>query len=184
MTSFRPLALASVAALAALSLAACKKDTIVAKDESAEAVAKKVAASDIKPQPGRWESSMKFARMDMPGLPPEAREAMNRQLGATRTATTCLTPEEAKQPNAGFFQKGAENCKYDHFVMAGGKIDAAMTCTQQNAAIKTTMAGSYSETAYDIQVKSQGEMRSGMPMAVEMTVVARRVGDCTGNEGK
>lgn len=184
MTSFRPLALASLSALAALSLAACKKDTVVAKDESVESVARKVAASDIKPLPGRWESTMKLAKIDMPGLPPEAREAMNQQMGAARTATTCLTPEQAANPNADFFQKGAENCKYDRFAMTGGKIDAVMTCTQDSTAIKMSMAGSYSETAYDIKVRSEGEMEPGMPMAMEMTVASRRVGDCTGSEDK
>lgn len=174
----------SAAALVLLSLGACKKEGVVAKDESVESVAKKVAASEVKPRPGRWESSMKLARMDMPGMPPQAREAMSKQMGATQTFATCLTPEEASQPDAGFFQKGASGCKYDHFVMADGRIDAAMTCKQQGGAVKATMQGTYAEDAYDIAVKSQTEMQPGKSMAVEMSIASRRTGDCTGTEEK
>lgn len=184
MTSFRTATLASAAALAVFSLAACKKDSVVAKDESAESVAKKVVTSDIKPQPGRWESNMKLDKFDMPSVPPQARAAMDKQIGVTQNFASCLTPEQASQPGAGFFQKSAENCKYDRFVMAGGKIDAAMACTEGRSAIKMTMAGSYSETEYNIQVKSQGEVQPGMPMSMDMTIASRRVGACNGTENK
>jgi hypothetical protein len=184
MTSFRNAALATAVACAALSLAACKKDSVVAKDESAESVAKKVQASSIKPLPGRWESSMKLEKMDMPNMPPQLKDAMNKQMSAAQTFASCLTPEQANKPNGGFFQKGAENCKYEHFVMADGRIDAAMACKQRNTEVKMTMAGSYSDSSYDIQVKSQSEMQPGMPMSVEMTIAARRTGECNGTEGK
>ena len=168
--------------IAALSLAACKKESVVAKDESVESVAKKVAAAKMTPQPGRWEATMKFAKLDMPGLPPQAKEAMNKQMGATQTFASCLTPEEAAKPEGSFFQKGAEDCKYDHFAMADGRIDAAMTCKQQGAALTMTMKGSYNETQYDLQVTSKGEVQPGMPMTMDMEITSRRTGECTGNE--
>ena len=41
----------------------------------------------------------------------------------------CLTPEQAKRPQGKFFnEQAANNCRYDHFTMGGGKIDAAMRC--------------------------------------------------------
>lgn len=174
----------SAAALALLSLGACKKEGVVAKDESVESVAKKVAASEVKPRPGRWESSMKLARMDMPGMPPQMKEAMSKRMGTAQTFATCLTPEEAAKPEAGFFQKGASGCKYDHFVMSGGRIDAAMTCERQGRGMKATMQGSYGEDVYDITVKSQTEMQPGVPMAMEMSIASRRTGDCNGTEEK
>jgi hypothetical protein len=33
-----------------------------------------------------------------------------------------------------------------------------------------------------MHVKTQGEMQPGMPMSMEMSVAARRVGECTGKE--
>lgn len=184
MTSFRTAALAAATAVAVFSLAACKKESVVAKDESVESVAKKVQAANLKPTPGRWEASMKFEKMDIPNMPPQAKEAMNKQMNVTQTFASCLTPEEANQPNGSFFQKGAENCKYEHFVMADGKIDAAMVCKERNTQMKMTMAGNYSETQYDMHVTSQGDMQPGMPMSVEMSIAARRTGECNGSEDK
>jgi hypothetical protein len=171
--------------LAAFTLAACQQEeAVVAENESVESVSKKVAAANIKPQPGRWESTMKFGKMDIPNLPAEAKAAMQKQLGAGQTFTSCLTPEEAERPDTDFFQKGAEGCKYDHFAMAGGRIDAAMVCKEQGTEMKMTMAGTYSQTSYDIRVQSQGEMQPGMPMSMDMSISSRRVGDCTGKENQ
>lgn len=168
--------------MAALALTACKKDSVVAHDESAESVAKKVAESDIRMKPGRWEASMKMDKMDMPNLPPQAKEMMNKQIGVTQTYASCLTPEQAERPAADFFKKGATNCTYDKFVMAGGKLDAAMVCKERAAEMKLGMTGTYSETDYALTMNMQGEVQPGMPMSTQMTVAARRVGECTGSE--
>ena len=168
--------------IAVLELGACKKESVVAKDESVESVANKVAAAKMTPRPGRWEASMKLGKMDIPGMPAEAKAAMNKQMNVTQTFASCLTPEQAAKPDGGFFQKGAENCKYDHFVMSGGRIDAAMTCKEQGSELKMTMAGTYTETAYDIQIKSNGEVQPGHPMSMEMGITARHAGECTGKE--
>lgn len=169
---------------AALALVACKQDSVVAKDESAEAVAEKVARSDIRMKPGRWEASMKMEKMEMPNLPPAARAMMDKQIGVTQTQASCLTPEQAERPAADFFQAGASGCKYDDFVMAGGKLDAAMVCAERGAEVKIAMTGTYSETSYALTMNMEGEAQPGMPMSTQMTVAARHVGDCTGSEEK
>jgi hypothetical protein len=176
------IALASL--LAVLALCACKKDTVVARNESEESVARKVAASDLKPQPGRWESRTKLEKLDLPNVPPQAKAMMDKQMQVTQTFTSCLTPEQVSQPNGGFFQKGAENCKYDHFVMAGGSLDARMTCNERAGSMTMTLQGRYTPTDYAIDVTTQGEMQPGMPMSMKMSVAARRVGECTGKEDR
>jgi hypothetical protein len=170
--------------VAALALSACKNDAVVAENESAESVAKKVAESDIRMKPGRWEATMKMDKIEMPNLPPQAREMMNRQIGVTQTQASCLTPEEAERPAEDFFQSGASDCKYDRFVMAGGRLDAAMVCKERGAEAKIAMAGTYSDTDYALTMNMEGEAQPGMPMSTQMTIAARRVGDCTGSENK
>lgn len=168
---------------AAFALAACNNsDSIVAKDESAESVAAKVAKSNVKPLPGRWESTLKFEKMEMPNLPPAAKEAMNKQLASAHSFSTCLTPEEAAQPDAKFFQGNDSGCKYDSFSMSGGKIDAVMSCDMNGQKQKMTMSGSYGEEAYTISISSSGEAQAGMPMNMAMSIASRRVGDCNGKE--
>jgi hypothetical protein len=175
--------LSFVLPLTALALAACNNsDTIVAKDESAESVAAKVAKSNIKPLPGRWESTMKIEKMEMAGMPPEAKAMMDKQMASAQTFTTCLTPEQAAHPDAGFFQGNESGCKYDKFMMAGGKLDAVMTCDMNGRKQKMTMSGTYGEEAYTINMSSTGEAQPGMPMNMVMSVASRRVGDCDGKE--
>ena len=79
-------------------------------------------------QPGKWQSTVKIDKMDMPGMPPEVRAQMKEMMARGHTPVeNCLTPEEVKQPKEDFFA-GNENCRYDHFTMGGGKIDAEMHC--------------------------------------------------------
>lgn len=171
--------------LLALALAGCdSKDSVVAKDESVASVAEKVAASDLKPKPGRWESTMKVDAIDIPGMPPQAKEAMGRQFASTGQGfATCLTPEQASKPEGDFFRHGAAGCTYDRFVMSDGRIDAEMTCKNDGGGtMKMTLAGTYAEESYSVAMTSQGEMQPGMPMTMKMTVNSRRTGDCNGTE--
>ena len=173
-----------VAMIAALGLAACGQEKgVEAKNESVESVAGKVAASDVKPRAGRWESTMKLEKMEIGNLPPAAKEAMAKQQGMTQEFSSCLTPEQAERPNAEFFQKGVSGCTYDHFTMAGGRIDAEMTCKQGSGPQKVKMNGTYGEDSYSIAIASEGEMQPGMPMKMAMTIASRRTGECTGKEG-
>lgn len=171
--------------VSALALAACNSsDTVEATNESAEAVAEKVAKSDFQPpRAGRWEGALKIDKMTLGNLPPAAQEAMNKELGQAQPFTTCLTPEDAAKPDASFFQGDQDSgCTYDKFSMAGGAISADMTCNKDGRKLKSTMSGNYAADAYDISVKSTGETAPGVTADVAMSVKARRVGDCTGDE--
>ena len=169
--------------VAALALAACHKPGVDAKNESAESVAKKMAASGVMPRPGRWESAMKIEKMDLPGMPPQAQAAMQKSLGTVKTFTSCLTPEQVNRPNAGFFGSQGSGCTYQHFTMAGGTIDAEMSCNRASMQMHMTMQGTYSNDAYSIRVNNQGAMGPGRTMSTTMAIDSRRVGECNGTEG-
>ena len=169
----------------AFAIAGCNsKSSVEAKNESVEAVASKVAASNIKPRPGRWESSLKIESLDMPGVPPQARDAMNSAMAANKAYFTCLTPAQANRPDASFFQKAATGCTYDHFTMAGGKLDAEVTCHRGPAPAKMTMQGSYGTDNYAVRVSSQTKMSTGAQMNMTMAITSHRVGECNGTEAK
>lgn len=170
---------------AALALSACGSDKgVEAKGESPEAVAAKVAASGMTPKPGRWQANFKLESMDMPGIPAAAREQVNKSMGASQTYFTCLTPEQAAKPDASFFQKSAPGCTYERFSMAGGKIDALMTCPPGNGPTRMEMTGTVGEDLYDIKIKGSAEMAAGVSMNIGMAVTSRRVGECDGTEMK
>jgi Protein of unknown function (DUF3617) len=183
MYSRNRLAALPALALATLAVAACgKQDSIEAENESASSVAEKVAKSNIKPMPGRWQSSMKIEKLEIANMPPEAKAMMQKQMGAMQSFFTCLTPEQVDKPNAGFFQQDASGCTYEKFSMSGGRIDAAVTCKHGQHAQKMTMSGQYSPESYNITMSSNGEMQPGMPMSMVMSIAAKRIGECNGKE--
>lgn len=176
----------ALGAALATTLTACGQNKgVTAENESAESVAKKVAeaGAQIRPQPGRWRNEMKLEKLELPNMPAQMKEAMNKQLGTSQTFITCLTPEEAAQPNAGFFQRGAQGCTYKHFAMVDGKIDAEMSCDRGQGRQQTmTMNGTYSNQAFDLRMSSQGQMTPGTTMSMTMAIKAQRVGECDGTE--
>jgi hypothetical protein len=181
----RTIRLASLSALAIgmLALSACDSgDKIEAENESAESVAEKVAKSDIRPNPGRWESQMKIVKMELPGMPPEMQGMMKSQLGKLQTSASCLTKEEADKSEQDFFKPPkASDCKYNSFSMGGGEIEADMTCQENGSAQNMKMSGTYGEDAYAMQVTADGKI-GDQAMSMAMEVASKRVGECDGSE--
>ena len=49
-----------------------------------------------------------------------------------------------KKPKEDFFAGKNSECRYDHFTMGGGKIDAMMHCGKEGHGQTMRMAGTYS----------------------------------------
>lgn len=178
---------ATIALIPLLLLAACGDDSTVEKKNASTAeVAKSVADAGMKLKPGRWELTMNFKKLDVEGMPPEARQAMQQMLGQSRTFASCLTREEADKPDGSFFGQQGEECRYDSFTMGGGRIDAAMTCkgdgSGAGASAKMKMAGTYSADAYDMTMDMDGTAPNGKKMAMQMAMTSKHVGECKGDE--
>jgi hypothetical protein len=169
-----------------LPLAACgSKPSVDEKNASVEQVANKVrevTKAEGTIRPGKWQSTMTIQSMDMPGMPPEAQSEMKKMFAQARVTESCVTPEEARQPNPKMFA-GNDQCRYDHFTMGGGKIDAEMHCNQQGVNQVMTMAGTYGPDAYAMDMTSKTEGGgAGEAMSMKMRVEAKRVGECTAKQ--
>ena len=87
---------AAIALIPLAFLAACNDGgTVEKKNASTAEVAKSVADAGMKLNPGRWELTMQFKKFEVEGMPPEAKAAMQKMLGETRTFASCLTREQA-----------------------------------------------------------------------------------------
>ena len=176
----------AIAALAAATLISGCNKGVEMKNASAAEVADKVTAAAADGQfvsPGHWESTMTMKEMSMPGMPPQAAERMHAMLGKPKTFSSCLTEAEARKPKEGFFG-GEGGCRYDHFTMSGGRIDAVMKCSSEGMSRTMTMQGTYSPDHYHMAMASSGSgagPAGGMSMKMEMD--ARRTGACTGKDG-
>lgn len=167
----------------ALPLAGCGSKTQVnEKNASVEDVANKVrevSKAEGTIRPGKWQSTMTIEDMSMPGMPPEAQAQMKKMVAQQRVTESCVTPEEAANPNPKMFA-GNDQCRYDHFKMGGGEIDAAMHCSQQGMSQQMTMNGTYGPDSYAMHMTSS--TRGGPAdetMSMKMKVEAKRIGECT-----
>lgn len=176
----------------AATIAGCSKEPEVnAKNASVGEVAEKVqeatgGASFI--QAGRWESKMTLVDVEVPGMPPQVAQQMKQSMSAMskKVMETCLTEADVKRPKEDFFAGNAKGCRYDHFTMSGGKIDAAMSCKSEQGgggAMTMTINGNYAPDSYSattvMNVTNPGESQ-GMTMKSQME--SHRVGECKGDE--
>ena len=171
-----------------LALAACSTEPEVdVENATIEDVANQVAeATDDKGnfiRPGKWSSTMTVEELTAPGMPPEFAERMKSTMGTGQSAESCLTQEEARKPKEEFFAGRNNQCRYDHFKMGDGKIDAKMRCSQGGVSQVMEMDGSYSPNSYAMRMSTRTE--GGGPtagMSMRMRIDAKRVGECTKGE--
>jgi hypothetical protein len=169
-------------------LSACDKGPDVnVKNASVGEVAEKVrqsAGSDTLFEPGKWQTKVSLLDIDIPGMPPQAAQQMKQTMAKVQEQSydTCLTEADVKLPKADFFAGKNNDCRYDHFTMSGGKIDAALRCEAKPSGTMTmTINGTYSRDRYEATMAmdfSGGE--GGMKMRSHSE--SRRIGQCTGSE--
>jgi hypothetical protein len=176
---------------AAAVLGGCNRSPKVdEKDATPAEVAQKVretGADQSFVQPGLWQSKVTIDQFDVPGMPPEMAQRMKSMMAERQEHNfeTCLTPEDVKKPKEDFFAGKNNECRYEHFTMGGGKIDAAMHCGGKDGGSVMQMAGTYSPDSYHMQtameVNGAGAAEGGMSM--KMHIDSQRVGECSAKQG-
>ena len=180
-----------IAAVSLALLSSCGEPEggVEARNASVEEVADQVREAGNGEQfirPGKWVSTVTFEEMTAPGMPPQAVEQMRQMMGEGQRYESCLTEEQAQRPSEDFFAGNNNQCRYEHFTMRGGKIDAEMRCSQGEGEISQVMEmeGSYSPDSYDMRMTTslEGAPAPASGMRMRMRVDAERVGECDGSE--
>lgn len=171
--------------LLAGALAACGSEPDVdVRNASVGEVAREVADASrgggAMIRPGKWQSTMRIESVEAPGRPDSVRSAMRTVNERGQVFESCLTPEQAQRPAEDFFAGKGNACRYDHFTMAGGRIDAKMRCSQGGMNQLMELDGNYSPTTYSMRMTSSTEGGEGPAAAVrmQMRVEAKRIGEC------
>lgn len=174
----------SLLVAAAALLAGCSQEPGVdARNASVEEVAEQVRQAgngEAFIRPGKWVSTVTFEEMTAPGMPPQVAEQMRQRMGEGRRYESCLTEEQAQRPSEDFFAQNNEQCRYEHFTMKGGNIDAQMRCAQGDFSQVMEMEGSYSPDSYQMRMTTSfdGAPEPAGDMRMRMRVDAERVGEC------
>jgi hypothetical protein len=124
-------------------------------------------------QPGQWETNVAIVRLEAPGMPKGA----NVPLPPPTTTSSCLTPEQARNPDANFAAGNTSGCSSEDYRMADGRISGTLTCNQQGTSMRATLAGTYTPTTMDMTMNSQTQA-AGQNVTTEVRVTGRRTGDC------
>jgi hypothetical protein len=170
-----------------LALAACNRGPEVHEENaSVDEVANKVRAATGGAKfirAGEWKSTGTIEEMSIPGMSAEDSARMKQAMAKSgiHEFRTCLTEEDVKQPEGKFFT-GNDDCRYDHFNMSGGKIDAALNCKGAGGTSnRMTMKGNYSPDSYSMRMEMTSEGAPGAqgPMTMRMRVDSKRIGACT-----
>ena len=170
-------------------LAACgSQPDVDVRNASVEEVANEVADASRNEEffvrPGKWRSTIAFEEISAPNMPPQVSEQMKQSMAGRQSSETCLAPADAKRPREDFFTGADKSCRYEHFRMGNGKIDAKMRCSQGDASQLMEMAGTYSPDRYSMRMTTtmQGMPGPAGEMRMRMRVDAERIGECTGKE--
>jgi len=165
------------------TLCACSRSApeASATNASAEDVARQVRPATNEPAtmtPGKWTSKVTIVGVQVPGATAAEQDQMRGKVSEERDY--CLSPEEAKKPKENFFAGNHDECRYDHFTMAGGKIDAAMRCSHGTLTQLVNFSGSYSPDSYQLAMDSKvvGGATEMTGMSMSMRVDSRRIGEC------
>lgn len=176
--------LASTFALAACGGSAsadADRDGTITQEEVEAAVA------GVEIRPGQWENTVEFVdiEFDDTQLPEEARAfvvpILDSLRGRVTTTNSCVTEEEASRPQAEMFSGNEDaDCEYTRFDFAGGEVNMEMTCSDPaSGTAKITNTGTYSETAYDMQMRVELEQSEMGAMAISATSKGRHMGACS-----
>jgi hypothetical protein len=180
----------AVALVPLIFLAACGPEPDVdARNASVDEVAEEVRKAGNSERfigPGRWVSTVTFEEMTAPGMPPQAAEQMKQMMGQGQQFESCLTEEEADRPSEEFFAGSSnDQCRYEHFTMGNGKIDAKMRCEQGGVTQVMAMEGSYSPDSYQMRMTTsfEGAPEPASEMRMRMRIDAKRAGECEAAAG-
>ncbi len=172
----------SAAALALLG--GCGKgDEVTLTNASPREVAAKVGTEATKLEPGQWETKVTVSDITMPDMPAGVADQVKGAMkgAANTTVTSCITPEEAAHPQGKVFGGGEGQCRYKHFTMADGRIDAEMECAGgDRGGVNLKTSGSITPTSFTVDnaMVMTGE---GTPkMSMKAKVAGRRIGACPG----
>jgi len=174
-------------ALTALALSACSGggsvdadadgDGTVSSEEMREAVAE--AGSDMRPQAGKYATTMEIIEIDMPGAP----DAIKNMMGSAMNQTTeyCLTPEMAEKGWEDSLKEGQNGeCDVNTFTLDGGEVDMQMTCAVEGGAgeMKVAMSGEVTSTTSDLTMSMDGTVPEMGDVTMKMGFKQERIGEC------
>lgn len=159
---------------------AAKTGEIRLTNATTEEVLKQMNAASAKnsAEPGEWETTHRISAVEMPDAPEAVKKQIETDLKSPPlTAKECRTAESIKPLDLSSLGPQAANCKFEKYVIAGGKVDAVMLCKNGDETERLEMTGTQSKTAYDLTLVQIKPGKNGdNKMSIHTT--GKRIGEC------
>jgi hypothetical protein len=152
---------------------------------SSEERSKELAADGYLPmQPGRWKITFQFNEIDVPRLGNKEKKDILREVESGASGVSCLSAAQASKPGADFFGgKGAEDCIYKKFDIAGNRVTMQVACGMGGMG-KAEM--DLNGTVGDVQFDYDTKLAVSIPLAGKIKLAGKMTGKhegkCQGNE--
>ena len=134
--------------------------------------------------PGRWKLQFQFTDIDLPRLGKQERQNLLREAAQGASGLSCLSAAEANKPGADFFGgKGAEDCTYKQFDLAGNRAKMQVVCGMGTMGkAEMNLDGTVGDTQFDFDTN----IAVSVPLAGKVKMTGRMTGThdgpCQGNE--
>jgi hypothetical protein len=173
---------------AAFTLAACGSSS---EDEAAggDAVTADEMAAEAdelpSPQAGQYRTTMELIEFNVPDAPPEMAEMLQQGFGQgpQQGSTYCITPEQAAAPTSreDMLKNMADgNCTVSRFAVAGGQIDAALSCSGDGTMNgEVLLNGTMTETSSNMEMSFTMQIPQAGQATMKMRMVSERIGECS-----
>ena len=135
-----------------------------------------LAADTVTMSPGRWEEITTVVSATIDGKPAPA-ELLS---SANETDYSCISPEEAANPQLHFLQPKPGDICVPNGTAANGRIDATATCGTGESAKTIAVTGTYGSNSYAITARAA--VGEGGKLDILLQLHGRFVGACTGDE--
>jgi len=149
---------------------------------NAEMAAEAASGDAVKIRAGQWENTFEFTEFDIPGVSDNMKDIIAGQMDKSFTTTSCITQDEADQPDAEFFGgETNENCDYEEFDRTGNTLTLRMTCTTDNGGTaKVAMDGDFDGDSFEMSMASTISGTQAGDVTMNGKITGRRIGDCPG----
>lgn len=167
-----------------LALAACSgaeeaENAASGDGISLDEVAERASNSQMRPDPGEYQSTMEVLEVDIPGAPEGTADMLRGMMSSTVTKY-CLSEEDVEKGFEQMAQQSQEgDCNIERFDMTGGTFDGRMTCNVPGQGSMTmTMQGEGAPTSSTVDITMKGDFAGMGESTMRMRAKHERLGDC------
>jgi hypothetical protein len=129
-------------------------------------------------QAGQWEVTSEVTRLTKRDQGPAR---IDTPAGTKETESVCIEEAEVKKPDPALFAGAKNSCSYDNIYMAGGRVNASLTCTRDGISdgnLVMMVDGDYQADSFEITRDLGTRLAGAGDVQIVSKVTGRRLAAC------